>query len=107
MVLREHCVSKADKTHKNMGRKLGDRMIKVLIPALNEIHVVIPIPETSNTSAPCVSESVREAVAKGPAGPEEIQRTTHGVEVNNDGKIGSPIRLNYYGQWEWRLACNR
>ena len=72
MVLLEQPVSKADKTHRNMGRKLGDRMIKVLTPALNEIHVVMPIPETSNTNTPCVLESVREAVAKGSAGQEEI-----------------------------------
>ena len=107
MVLREPSVSKADKTHKNMGCKLGDRMIKVLVPALNEIRLVIPKPETSNTNAPCVSESVREAVAKGSSGQEEIQRTTHRVDVSEDGKINSPIRPNYYGQWEWRLACNR
>ena len=70
MVLLEHPVSKADKTHRNMGRKLGDRMIKVLIPALNEIHVVIPIPEKSNTNAPCVSESVGKRSQKGPLARE-------------------------------------
>ena len=73
MVLGEHPVSKADKTPRNMGHKLEDRIIKVLTPAqLNEIHVVMPIPETHNTSASYVLESAGEAVSKGSAGQEEI-----------------------------------
>ena len=73
MVLGEHPVSKADKTPRNMGHKLEDRIIKVLTPAkLNTFHIVMPIPKTHNTSAPCVLESAREAVSKRSAGQKEI-----------------------------------
>lgn len=43
-------------SRENMGRKLGDRIKTVLTTEqLDEIDVVMPIPETSNTSAPCVA----------------------------------------------------
>lgn len=43
-------------SRENMGYKLGDRVKQLLTPEqLNEIDVVMPIPETSITSAPCVA----------------------------------------------------
>ncbi len=73
MVLGENPVLKADETPRNMGNKLEDRIIRVLTPAqLNGVHVVMPIPETSNTSAPCIWESAREAVLKRVRWPREI-----------------------------------
>ena len=49
-----------------MGHKLGDRIIKVLTPAqLKEIDVVMPIPETSNTSAPCVATQLNKPYCQG------------------------------------------
>jgi len=43
-------------SRENMGYKLADRISKILTPEqVKEIDVVMPIPETSNTSAPCVA----------------------------------------------------
>ena len=55
-----------DHLGRNMGHKLGDRIIKVLTPAqLKEIDVVMPIPETSNTSAPCVAARLKKPYCQG------------------------------------------
>lgn len=49
-----------------MGHKLGDRIIKVLTAdQLQEIDVVMPIPETSNTSAPCVAARLNKPFCQG------------------------------------------
>ena len=48
------------------GYKLADRIIKVLTPAqLEEIDVVMPIPETSNTSAPCCAARLGKSYCQG------------------------------------------
>lgn len=50
----------------SMGRTLGERIKKELTPAiLAEIDTVIPIPETSNTSAQCVAETLQKKLATG------------------------------------------
>ena len=55
-----------DHLGRNMGHKLGDRVINVLTPAqLKEIDVVMPIPETSNTSAPCVAARLKKPYCQG------------------------------------------
>ncbi|KAL9136663.1 MAG: hypothetical protein Q9175_002130 [Cornicularia normoerica] len=89
-----------------MGRFLGDRITKALAAdQLQEIEVVMPIPETSNTSAMVVAarlqkpessredeedkivENAREAVVNGSPGKEEIRIATNGIEVTNDGNV--------------------
>lgn len=53
-------------SRENMGHKLGDRITKVLSPQqLSEIDVVMPIPETSNTSAPCVATRLQKPYCQG------------------------------------------
>ena len=53
-------------SRENMGRKLGDTIKRVLTPQqLKEIDVVMPIPETSNTSAPCVAERLKKPYCQG------------------------------------------
>ena len=48
------------------GYKLADRITKVLTPAqLEEIDVVMPIPETSNTSAPCCAARLGKSYCQG------------------------------------------
>ncbi|KUJ23558.1 Amidophosphoribosyltransferase [Mollisia scopiformis] len=47
------------RTRQNMGIKLADTIVNILGPeAIKEIDVVIPIPETSNTSAASLSEKL-------------------------------------------------
>lgn len=54
------------KSRENMGEKLGERIRKVLTPQqLEEIDVVMPIPETSNTSAPCVAAQLKKPYCQG------------------------------------------
>ena len=54
------------RSRENMGRKLGDCIIDVLTPEqLKEIDVVMPIPETSITSAPCCAERIRKPYCQG------------------------------------------
>lgn len=54
------------KSRENMGHMLGDRITKVLTPQqLKEIDVVMPIPETSNTSAPCVAARLKRPYCQG------------------------------------------
>ena len=53
-------------SRENMGRFLGDRIIKVLTAdQLKEIDVVMPIPETSNTSAPLVAARLSKPYCQG------------------------------------------
>lgn len=53
-------------SRENMGHYLGDRIIRVLTPdQLKEIDVVMPIPETSNTSAPCVAARLNKPYCQG------------------------------------------
>ena len=54
------------KSRENMGHMLGDRIITELTPQqLEEINVVMPIPETSNTSAPCVATRLKKPYCQG------------------------------------------
>lgn len=49
-----------------MGYKLADRIVKHLTPKeLADIDVVIPIPETANTSAACVAERLKKPYCQG------------------------------------------
>lgn len=53
-------------SRENMGHKLAATISKVLTPEeLKEINVVIPIPETSNTSAPCVAARLKKPFSQG------------------------------------------
>ncbi len=53
-------------SRENMGRFLGDRITKVLTAdQLKEIDVVMPIPETSNTSAPVVAARLNKPYCQG------------------------------------------
>lgn len=53
-------------SRENMGRFLGDRIIKLLTAdQLKEIDVVMPIPETSNTSAPVVAARLNKPYCQG------------------------------------------
>ena len=55
-----------NQSRENMGYKLADKIAKILPPAeIKEIDVVIPIPETSNTSAPCVAEGLMRRYYQG------------------------------------------
>ena len=53
-------------SRENMGYKLAARIVKVLTPSqLEEIDVVMPIPETSNTIAPCVATHLNKPYRQG------------------------------------------
>ena len=53
-------------SRENMGYKLAHRIAKVLSPSqLKEIDVVMPIPDTSNTTAPCVAASLNKPYRQG------------------------------------------
>ena len=53
-------------SRENMGYKLAATIAKALTPEeLKEINVVIPIPETSNTSAPCVAAKLKKPFSQG------------------------------------------
>lgn len=53
-------------SRENMGHKLAATISKVLTPnQLKGIDVVIPIPETSNTSAPCVAAKLKKPFSQG------------------------------------------
>ena len=53
-------------SRENMGYKLADRIVKVLTPSqLEEIDVVMPIPDTSNTTAPCVAARLNKLYRQG------------------------------------------
>lgn len=53
-------------SRENMGHKLAATIAKVLTPEeLKGIDVVIPIPETSNTSAPCVAAKLKKPFSQG------------------------------------------
>ena len=54
------------KSRENMGYKLADRIKKKLTAEqLDEIDAVIPIPETSNTSAACVAARLSKTYSQG------------------------------------------
>lgn len=60
------------------GYKLGDRVTKVLTPEqLKEIDVVMPIPETSNTSAPCCAERLSKPYCQGFVKNRYVFRSTY------------------------------
>lgn len=53
-------------SRENMGYKLAATIAKALTPEeLKGINVVIPIPETSNTSAPCVAAKLKKPFSQG------------------------------------------
>lgn len=53
-------------SRENMGYKLATTISKALTPQeLKEVNVVIPIPETSNTSAPCVAARLKKPFCQG------------------------------------------
>lgn len=53
-------------SRENMGHKLAATIAKMLTPnQLKGIDVVIPIPETSNTSAPCVAAKLKKPFSQG------------------------------------------
>ena len=55
-----------DADFRTRGYKLGDRIISVLTPEqLEEIDVVMPIPETSITSAPCCAARLGKPYRQG------------------------------------------
>ncbi|KAH8695870.1 nucleophile aminohydrolase [Phaeosphaeriaceae sp. PMI808] len=54
------------RSRQNMGYKLADTITRTLTPeALKEIDIVVPVPETSNTSAASVSEWLRKPYCQG------------------------------------------
>lgn len=53
-------------SRENMGYRLAAKITKVLTSQeLKDISVVIPIPETSNTSAPCVAARLKKPFSQG------------------------------------------
>ena len=54
-----------DDARRNMGYKLAGTIKKQLGPVLDEVDVVMPIPETSITSALCVAESLGKPYCQG------------------------------------------
>ena len=54
------------RSRQNMGYKLADKIVELLGPeTINEVDVVIPIPETSNTSAASLSERLGKPYCQG------------------------------------------
>ena len=65
-----------NQSRENMGYKWAAKIAKVLTPQeLKEIDVVIPIPETSNTSAPCVAARLKKPFSQGFVKSRYIHRT--------------------------------
>ena len=57
---------RVSKSRQNMGYKLAETIAHRLSPEeLEEVDVVIPIPETSNTSASCVAERLKKPYVHG------------------------------------------
>jgi len=54
-----------DEARRNMGHKLAGTIRKQLGPELEDVDVVMPIPETSITSALCVAESLGKPYCQG------------------------------------------
>ncbi|KAF2273349.1 amidophosphoribosyltransferase [Westerdykella ornata] len=54
-----------DESRRNMGFKLAETIKRQLGPALAEVDVVMPIPETSITSALCVAEALGKPYCQG------------------------------------------
>ncbi|CAL8577487.1 amidophosphoribosyltransferase [Xanthoria parietina] len=53
-------------SRKNMGTRLADKIKRVLTPEeISDIDVIIPIPETSVTSAPCVAAVLKKKFVQG------------------------------------------
>ena len=53
-------------SRENMGYKLADTILRSLSPEeVADIDVVIPIPETANTSAACVAERLKKPIFQG------------------------------------------
>ncbi|KAI0480221.1 nucleophile aminohydrolase [Xylariaceae sp. FL0804] len=54
------------KSRENMGVKLADKMVKILGQAgIDEINVIIPVPETSNTSATTLANRLNKPLTNG------------------------------------------
>jgi amidophosphoribosyltransferase len=65
-----------DETRRNMGFKLAKTIERELGPELlAEIDVVMPIPETSNVSAPCVAKALNKDYVQGFVKNRYIHRT--------------------------------
>ncbi|KAL8810525.1 MAG: hypothetical protein Q9200_002513 [Gallowayella weberi] len=55
-----------NQSRENMGYRLASKIMKTLTPEeVKGIDVVIPIPETSNTSAPCVAARLKRKYYQG------------------------------------------
>lgn len=54
-----------DESRRNMGVKLAETIRRQLGPALEDVDVVMPIPETSITSALCVAETLGKPYCQG------------------------------------------
>ncbi|KAL8957817.1 MAG: hypothetical protein Q9193_005005 [Seirophora villosa] len=55
-----------NQSRENMGYRLANKIKRVLSPReINSIDVIIPIPETSNTSAPCVAAILKRPIYQG------------------------------------------
>ena len=91
-------------SRENMGFKLANRIVQVLTaPQLEEIDVVMPIPETSNTIAPCVATRLNKPYRQGfcknryvfrtfimpgqKARQKGVRRKLHAMEQQFAGKV--------------------
>lgn len=54
-----------DESRRNMGFKLAETIRRQLGPALDDVDVVMPIPETAITSALCVAEALQKPYCQG------------------------------------------